>query len=67
MRRSHSATPILVADDSYVNRRVAAALLTRQGYAAELVSDSEEALDAIVRQRLDLVPTNSIAHGARQA
>lgn len=46
---------ILLADDSATNRFVMATLLRKHGYQVDEVSDGSEALDAITRQKYDLV------------
>ena len=46
---------ILVADDNLVNQRVAVLVLARLGYRAEVVSNGLEALDALQRERFDVV------------
>ena len=46
---------ILIADDSPINLRVAAAMLTRMGYDPQLVADGQEALDIIGQRQFDLV------------
>lgn len=46
---------ILVADDSVVNQKVARLLLERMGYRADLAANGLEVLEALARQRYDLV------------
>jgi signal transduction histidine kinase/ligand-binding sensor domain-containing protein/CheY-like chemotaxis protein/HPt (histidine-containing phosphotransfer) domain-containing protein len=46
---------ILVAEDNSVNQRVALLLLERLGYVADVAADGFEALDALRRQRYDLI------------
>lgn len=46
---------ILVADDNAVNRQVAARILDRLGYAADLVTDGREALEAVEQRPYDVV------------
>ncbi|NLH82657.1 MAG: response regulator [Phyllobacteriaceae bacterium] len=46
---------VLVADDAEVNREVAAAALGRFGIAPSFVVDGREAVDAVMRERFDLV------------
>ncbi|MDB5414086.1 MAG: multi-sensor hybrid histidine kinase [Rubritepida sp.] len=46
---------VLVADDNRVNLRVVAKILESAGHIPTLVSDGEEALDAIEQQEFDLV------------
>jgi CheY-like chemotaxis protein len=46
---------VLVAEDNTVSQRVALRLLERLGYRADLASNGREALEAVARQRYDLV------------
>ncbi|HYG56269.1 MAG TPA: ATP-binding protein, partial [Burkholderiales bacterium] len=46
---------ILVADDNPTNREVVARILERGGHQATLVANGEQALDAVERERFDLV------------
>jgi PAS domain S-box-containing protein len=46
---------ILVAEDNPVNQRVAILMLQRLGYRADLAANGREALEAVERQRYDLV------------
>ena len=46
---------ILVADDNRINRAVIAKILERAGYKVEIVSDGEQALDALEARAFDLV------------
>ncbi len=46
---------VLVVDDNGVNRQVAARILDRLGYPADLVADGHEAVEAVSRQRYDVV------------
>jgi signal transduction histidine kinase/CheY-like chemotaxis protein/ligand-binding sensor domain-containing protein/HPt (histidine-containing phosphotransfer) domain-containing protein len=46
---------ILVAEDNVVNQRVALLLLQRLGYEADVAADGEETLDALRRQRYDVI------------
>jgi PAS domain S-box-containing protein len=46
---------ILVADDNAVNQQLALALLEKMGYRADVVVNGAEVLDALVRQRYDVV------------
>ena len=49
------ALRVLVADDNAVNREVLGRILERAGHRATLVDDGEKALDAIERERFDVV------------
>jgi PAS domain S-box-containing protein len=46
---------ILVAEDNPVNQRVAILMLQRLGYRADLAANGREALEAVERQRYDIV------------
>ncbi|HBL27810.1 MAG TPA: hypothetical protein DD490_13310, partial [Acidobacteria bacterium] len=46
---------ILVAEDHFVNQRVALLMLERLGYVADVAADGFEVLDALRRQRYDLI------------
>jgi signal transduction histidine kinase/DNA-binding response OmpR family regulator len=46
---------ILVAEDNPVNQRVAILMLQRLGYRADVAANGREALEAVERQRYDLV------------
>ncbi|TML32226.1 MAG: response regulator [Actinobacteria bacterium] len=46
---------ILVAEDNLVNQRVAALMLERLGYRADLVADGQQAVAAMLAQDYDLV------------
>ncbi len=46
---------VLVAEDNAVNQRLAAAMLARLGHDAVIVGDGAEAVDAVARDRFDVV------------
>jgi PAS domain S-box-containing protein len=46
---------ILLAEDIEVNQRVAALLFQRMGYELEIVSNGQEVLDKVARERFDLI------------
>jgi signal transduction histidine kinase/DNA-binding response OmpR family regulator/HPt (histidine-containing phosphotransfer) domain-containing protein len=46
---------ILVAEDNAVNRKLASSILQRAGHAAILVTNGREAVDAMERERFDVV------------
>jgi len=46
---------ILVAEDNPVNQRVALLMLQRLGYRADVAANGREALEAVARQRYDLI------------
>jgi signal transduction histidine kinase/CheY-like chemotaxis protein len=46
---------ILIADDNTLNQKVAQRVLARMGYRADIVGNGLEALEAVRRQRYDLV------------
>jgi two-component system sensor histidine kinase/response regulator len=46
---------ILVADDNEVNQRVTVGLLERLGHRADVVASGQEAVDAVLRARYDLI------------
>lgn len=51
----HASRRLLVADDSETNRKVIRLMLERAGHEVDLVSDGEEALDALEDNTYDLV------------
>ena len=59
MSTSTLVTPIrrhiLVAEDSPINQRLAIGLLQRHGYAVTVVSNGQEALEALEGQRFDAI------------
>ena len=54
-REGHPDVRILVVEDNAVNRELAAEQLRVLGYQGEMVSDAQEALDALSRHNYDLV------------
>ncbi len=46
---------ILLAEDNFINQKVASALLGRFGYRCDVAADGAEAVDAVLRQPYDLV------------
>jgi CheY-like chemotaxis protein len=46
---------VLLADDTPINRLVGVALLERLGYTVDVVSNGEEAVEAVARNRYDAV------------
>ena len=46
---------VLVAEDTVVNQRVVMRMLTKRGHIVTVVSDGQEALDALARETFDLV------------
>jgi signal transduction histidine kinase/DNA-binding response OmpR family regulator len=46
---------VLLAEDNVVNQRVAVGLLTRRGHQVTVVANGREAVDAVARQRFDIV------------
>ena len=55
LAKSPKPLRILVADDNLVNRKVAAAVLEKQGMAVTIARNGREAVDATAGQRFDLV------------
>jgi two-component system, sensor histidine kinase and response regulator len=46
---------VLVAEDNPVNRKLAASILQRAGHNAILVTNGQEAVDAVMREQFDIV------------
>jgi signal transduction histidine kinase/DNA-binding response OmpR family regulator len=46
---------ILLAEDNIVNQRVAVGLLGRRGHHVTVVGNGQEAVDAVIRERFDIV------------
>ena len=46
---------VLLAEDNIVNQRVAIGLLTRRGHQVTVVENGQEALDAVSKERFDIV------------
>jgi signal transduction histidine kinase/CheY-like chemotaxis protein len=46
---------VLLAEDNFINQKVAVALLGRLGYRTDVAADGVEAVDAVLRQPYDLV------------
>jgi len=51
----HHPLKILLAEDNIVNQKVALKILDRMGYRADVASNGKEAVDAVARQRYDVV------------
>jgi signal transduction histidine kinase/DNA-binding response OmpR family regulator len=50
-----SPRKVLLAEDNVVNQRVAVGLLSRRGHQVTVVTNGEEAIDALARERFDIV------------
>jgi CheY-like chemotaxis protein len=46
---------VLLAEDNFINQKVAVALLSRLGYRCDVAANGVEAVDAVMRQPYDLV------------
>jgi CheY-like chemotaxis protein len=46
---------VLLVEDSLVNRKLASAVLTKQGHTVTVAGDGREAVEAVARQPFDLV------------
>jgi CheY-like chemotaxis protein len=49
------ASKILLAEDNLVNQRVAVGILTRRGHHVTVANNGREAVDAVQRERFDLI------------
>jgi len=54
-RKAAHARTILLAEDNVVNQRVAVGLLSRRGHRVTVVANGREAVEAVARERFDLV------------
>lgn len=52
---AEGALAILIVEDNRINQRVSMQILKRLGYQADVAANGREALDALARQRYDLV------------
>jgi len=50
-----SSAHVLVAEDNLINQRIAQSLLTKRGHTVTVVNNGREALDALERERFDVV------------
>jgi len=50
-----SSARVLVAEDNIINQRIAQTLLTKRGHSVTVVNNGREALDALERERFDVV------------
>jgi len=51
----HRMLQVLVAEDNEINQRVVRAMLRRQGHRCDIVTNGQQAIDAVMRQSYDLV------------
>jgi hypothetical protein len=51
----HKQLRILIVEDNPVNQQVAGTMLTRRGHHVDIVNNGQEGVDAVARQRYDVV------------
>jgi two-component system sensor histidine kinase/response regulator len=55
VRESRRALKLLLAEDNPMNQEVAAAMLRKRGHRVDIVGNGREAVDAVARERYDVV------------
>jgi PAS domain S-box-containing protein len=55
VRESRRQLKLLLAEDNPINQEVAAAMLRKRGHRVDIVGNGREAVDAVARERYDLV------------